>query len=321
MNRDRPCVTNRGKMHRSYESGVTKEGTVPLSEHEQRLLDQIEQALYADDPKFAATVRSARSGRVRTLAGCSPSPSPAVSSASPWSCRPALYRASSRSASSDSSSSSDPAASPPSSCAAGRPRPSRSTPASPGDPRESARAWRTGSAAASTRADPPVRRRLALTGPPLAPSALSGRAATRATAVSGGARLWAAASPATREAAARGCASPGAPLAQLRLDRSQVVRSASSPGRRGRRRCVARLLDGRGEVLQRSRVARPGLPVEPVHHLARRARRGPHVAQIDGGVARVRPTAGRGRPNAPRAVAACAAATWPMPGTTAQSTP
>jgi len=34
---------------------------VPLSEHEQRLLDQIEQALYADDPKFAATVRSARS--------------------------------------------------------------------------------------------------------------------------------------------------------------------------------------------------------------------------------------------------------------------
>jgi hypothetical protein len=33
---------------------------VPLSEHEQRLLDQIEQALYAEDPKFAANVRSAR---------------------------------------------------------------------------------------------------------------------------------------------------------------------------------------------------------------------------------------------------------------------
>jgi hypothetical protein len=31
---------------------------VPLSEHEQRLLDQIEQALYAEDPKFASTVRS-----------------------------------------------------------------------------------------------------------------------------------------------------------------------------------------------------------------------------------------------------------------------
>jgi Flp pilus assembly protein TadB len=39
-----------------------KEGTVPLSEHEQRLLDQIEQALYAEDPKFASSVRSARSG-------------------------------------------------------------------------------------------------------------------------------------------------------------------------------------------------------------------------------------------------------------------
>ena len=36
------------------------EGTVPLSEHEQRLLDEIEQALYAEDPKFAASVRSAR---------------------------------------------------------------------------------------------------------------------------------------------------------------------------------------------------------------------------------------------------------------------
>jgi hypothetical protein len=33
---------------------------VPLSEHEQRLLDQIEQALYAEDPKFASSVRSAR---------------------------------------------------------------------------------------------------------------------------------------------------------------------------------------------------------------------------------------------------------------------
>ena len=31
---------------------------MPLSEHEQRLLEQIERALYADDPKFASTVRS-----------------------------------------------------------------------------------------------------------------------------------------------------------------------------------------------------------------------------------------------------------------------
>jgi hypothetical protein len=31
---------------------------VPLSDHEQRLLDQIERALYQEDPKFASTVRS-----------------------------------------------------------------------------------------------------------------------------------------------------------------------------------------------------------------------------------------------------------------------
>ena len=31
---------------------------MPLSEHEQRLLDQIERALYAEDPKFASTVRT-----------------------------------------------------------------------------------------------------------------------------------------------------------------------------------------------------------------------------------------------------------------------
>jgi hypothetical protein len=39
---------------------------VPLSEHEQRLLDEIEQALYAEDPKFASSVRSARAhSRIR----------------------------------------------------------------------------------------------------------------------------------------------------------------------------------------------------------------------------------------------------------------
>lgn len=31
---------------------------MPLSEHEQRLLEQIERALYQDDPKFSRTVRS-----------------------------------------------------------------------------------------------------------------------------------------------------------------------------------------------------------------------------------------------------------------------
>jgi hypothetical protein len=34
--------------------------SMPLSEHEQRLLDQIERALYAEDPKFASTVRGGR---------------------------------------------------------------------------------------------------------------------------------------------------------------------------------------------------------------------------------------------------------------------
>jgi hypothetical protein len=38
---------------------------MPLSDHEQRLLDQIEQALYADDPKFAANVRSVRRRSLR----------------------------------------------------------------------------------------------------------------------------------------------------------------------------------------------------------------------------------------------------------------
>jgi type IV secretory pathway component VirB8 len=42
---------------------------VPLSDHEQRLLDEIEQALYADDPKFVSSVRSVRapSRRRRTV--------------------------------------------------------------------------------------------------------------------------------------------------------------------------------------------------------------------------------------------------------------
>lgn len=41
---------------------------MPLSEHEQRLLNEIEQALYAEDPKFASSVRSARPrSRVRMM--------------------------------------------------------------------------------------------------------------------------------------------------------------------------------------------------------------------------------------------------------------
>jgi protein-S-isoprenylcysteine O-methyltransferase Ste14 len=45
---------------------------VPLSEHEQRLLEQIERALYAEDPKFASTVRGTkmrRPSRRRRLQG------------------------------------------------------------------------------------------------------------------------------------------------------------------------------------------------------------------------------------------------------------
>lgn len=40
-----------------------KGGAVPLSEHEQRMLEQIESALYAEDPKFASSVKHRRLGR------------------------------------------------------------------------------------------------------------------------------------------------------------------------------------------------------------------------------------------------------------------
>jgi hypothetical protein len=36
---------------------------VPLSEHEQRLLEQMEKALYAEDPKFATSLRSSRGAK------------------------------------------------------------------------------------------------------------------------------------------------------------------------------------------------------------------------------------------------------------------
>lgn len=37
---------------------------MPLSEHEQRMLDEIESGLYADDPKFASSVRRSSSSSV-----------------------------------------------------------------------------------------------------------------------------------------------------------------------------------------------------------------------------------------------------------------
>jgi hypothetical protein len=44
---------------------------MPLSEHEQRLLAQMEQALYAEDPKFATSLRTVRGrgSRGRAAAG------------------------------------------------------------------------------------------------------------------------------------------------------------------------------------------------------------------------------------------------------------
>jgi hypothetical protein len=41
---------------------------VPLSDHEQKLLEQMEQALYADDPKFASNLRTAGTGATRKRA-------------------------------------------------------------------------------------------------------------------------------------------------------------------------------------------------------------------------------------------------------------
>jgi hypothetical protein len=45
---------------------------MPLSEHEQRLLEQIERALYADDPKLASTVKAInpRAHFVRRIRRC-----------------------------------------------------------------------------------------------------------------------------------------------------------------------------------------------------------------------------------------------------------
>jgi hypothetical protein len=50
-------------------AGLHQEVLVPLSDNEQRLLEQMERALYAEDPKFASTMRGAarRSSSVRRL--------------------------------------------------------------------------------------------------------------------------------------------------------------------------------------------------------------------------------------------------------------
>ena len=43
---------------------------MPLSDHEQRMLDQIESALYAEDPKFASSVAVGPCAHPRPAAGC-----------------------------------------------------------------------------------------------------------------------------------------------------------------------------------------------------------------------------------------------------------
>ena len=57
---------------------------MPLSEHEQRLLEQMERALYAEDPKFASSLRSAgpRPGNRRKAADRRPHPARRASACS-----------------------------------------------------------------------------------------------------------------------------------------------------------------------------------------------------------------------------------------------
>jgi Protein of unknown function (DUF3040) len=49
----------RANAGQSVPAWISPEGTVPLSEHERRQLEQIEQALRASDPRFADAVRAA----------------------------------------------------------------------------------------------------------------------------------------------------------------------------------------------------------------------------------------------------------------------
>ena len=71
---------------------------MPLSEHEQRLLEQMERQLYADDPKLASTLRG--SGRSPALAAPRSSSVGSVSSAGLPCSWPASPRSSGRSVSS-----------------------------------------------------------------------------------------------------------------------------------------------------------------------------------------------------------------------------
>lgn len=46
------------------DGGQNEEVAVPLSEHEQKLLEQMERALYAEDPKFATQMKGSHRGAV-----------------------------------------------------------------------------------------------------------------------------------------------------------------------------------------------------------------------------------------------------------------
>src|SRR3712207_4911945 len=51
------CLFWQVKVRSRHGATLPEEVSVPLSEHEQRLLEQMERALYAEDPKFASALR------------------------------------------------------------------------------------------------------------------------------------------------------------------------------------------------------------------------------------------------------------------------
>lgn len=50
-----PCLSWKGRIP-AVPAADDEEDSVPLSEHEQRMLEQMERALYAEDPKFATAL-------------------------------------------------------------------------------------------------------------------------------------------------------------------------------------------------------------------------------------------------------------------------
>jgi hypothetical protein len=51
------CLFWQVQVRSRHGATLSEEVSVPLSEHEQRLLEQMERALYAEDPKFASALR------------------------------------------------------------------------------------------------------------------------------------------------------------------------------------------------------------------------------------------------------------------------